>query len=91
MQSINHSTITTNGIIRPTYVEINLARLKQNFETIQAKVAPAKVMAVLKANAYGHGMVEIAKHVVTWGADYLGVAVLEEGIFLREIGILGGS
>jgi alanine racemase len=42
---------------------------------------------VLKANAYGHGMVEVARHVVAWGADYLGVAVLEEGILLREMGI----
>ena len=87
MQSINHATITTNGIIRPTYVAVDLARLKQNFQSIQRAAAPAKVMAVLKANAYGHGLVEVARHVEHWGADYLGVAVLEEGLLLREIGI----
>lgn len=87
MESINHATITTNGIIRPTYVEINLDRLKHNFLAIRERVQPAKFMAVLKANAYGHGMVEVARHVEQWGADYLGVAVLEEGILLREMGI----
>lgn len=87
MQSINHATITTNGIIRPTYVEVDLARLKQNFQAIRQAAGPARVMAVLKANAYGHGLVEVARHVERWGADYLGVAVLEEGLLLREIGI----
>lgn len=87
MPIINQATITTNGIIRPTYAEISLERLRQNFQAIQSQVAPAMFMAVLKANAYGHGMVEIARHVEAWGADYLGVAVLEEGLLLREIGI----
>ncbi|MCP5096486.1 MAG: alanine racemase, partial [Chloroflexi bacterium] len=40
-----------------------------------------------KANAYGHGLVEVARHVVSLGAPYLGVAYLEEGILLREVGI----
>jgi alanine racemase len=87
VNSINHATITTNGLVRPTYVEVDLERLHQNLEAIRAHVRPARVMAVLKANAYGHGMVEVARHVANWGADYLGVAVLEEGILLREMGI----
>jgi alanine racemase len=87
VNSINHATITTNGLVRPTYVEVDLERLRQNLEAIRAHVQPARVMAVLKANAYGHGMVEVARHVANWGADYLGVAVLEEGILLREMGI----
>nr|MBP6177863.1 alanine racemase [Anaerolineales bacterium] len=41
--------------MRPTYLEVNLAQLKQNLQNIRAKVAPAKVLVVLKANAYGHG------------------------------------
>ena len=44
-------------------------------------------MAILKANAYGHGLVETAKYMQKIGADYVGVAVLEEGILLRESGI----
>ena len=84
---INQPTISSNGVVRPTLVEVNLTRLTENFNLIRQQVAPAKIMAILKANAYGHGMVEVARHVVANGADYLGVAVLEEGILLREQGI----
>lgn len=84
---LNHATIDSQLGMRPTYAEINLSRLRFNLEAIRQKVAPAKVMAVLKANAYGHGMLEVAQRVETWGADYLGVAVLEEGLLLRQAGI----
>ena len=83
---INQPTITTNGGVRATWAEINLTRLTQNFQAIRTRVEPAKVMLVLKANAYGHGMTEVARHLAAQ-ADYLGVAVLEEGILLRELGI----
>ena len=83
---INQSTITLDGGVRATYAEVNLTRLRRNLELIKAEVAPAKVMPVIKANAYGHGMVEVAKHLAAY-ADYFGVAVLEEGILLRELGI----
>ncbi len=88
---INQPTITSNGVVRPTLVEVNLTRLTENLRLIRQQVAPAKVMTILKANAYGHGMVEVARHVTAQGAahgaDYLGVAVLEEGILLREQGL----
>ena len=84
---LNHPTISTNEIVRPTLVEVNLERLSENFRAIQEHVSPAKVMAVLKANAYGHGLVEVARWMETLGADYLGVAVVEEGILLREQGV----
>ena len=87
MASINQETISINGVVRPTFVEVNLPRLQQNLEAIRRKAAPAKVMVVLKANAYGHGLVEVARQVEAWGADMIGVAVLEEGLLLREIGI----
>jgi len=87
MTDINHPTISTNGVVRPTLVEVDLARLADNFRAIQQKVAPAKMMPILKANAYGHGLVEVARLMETLGANYLGVAVLEEGILLREKGI----
>ena len=87
MQSINHATITTSGVVRPTLVEVNLDRLEENYRAIQRKVSPARVMPILKANAYGHGMVEVAQKLVSLGAEYFGVAVLEEGILLREQGI----
>jgi alanine racemase len=76
-----------NSVRRPTVVEVDLARLAANFRAIQAAVAPAAVMPIVKANAYGHGLVEVARHLVGLGATSLGVAFLEEAIALRERGI----
>lgn len=87
MTDINYPTITINDVIRPTLVEVDLSRLADNFRKIQSKVKPAKMMPILKANAYGHGLVEVASLMQSLDADYLGVAVLEEGILLRENGI----
>jgi len=87
MQPINTPTISTNGLVRPTLVEVDLTRLTENYHSIRNKVAPTKVMPILKANAYGHGLVEVAQHMEKLGVDYLGVAVLEEGILLRERGV----
>jgi alanine racemase len=83
---INQPVITNNGGIRATWAEINLTRLSQNLTAIRTHVAPAKVMIVVKANAYGHGLAEVAKHLSSQ-VDYFGVAVLEEGILLRELGV----
>ena len=75
---INSPTISQADIVRPTYLEINLAQLTANYHAIQQAVAPAGVMPILKANAYGHGLVEVAKHLVTLEVPYLGVAFLED-------------
>jgi len=85
--TIHNSTITTQGVVRPTQVEVNLTRLAENYKAIQAHVGDAKMMPIVKANAYGHGLLETARLMEKLGADYLGVAVLEEGILLREGGI----
>ena len=85
--TINQPTISQNGVIRPTNVEVNLTRLSENYRAISRSVAPARMMPVLKANAYGHGLVPIAHHLETLGSAYFGVAFLEEGILLRESGI----
>ena len=84
---INHATISAADVVRPTLVQVNLTRLRQNFAAIKQQVSPAKMMPILKANAYGHGLVRTAQLMQELGADYLGVAVLEEGILLRESGI----
>ncbi len=84
---VNQPTIAPAGVMRPTQVVVNLDRLAANFSAIRRKVAPAKVMPILKANAYGHGLVEVARLMERLGADYLGVAVLEEGLLLRRAGI----
>jgi alanine racemase len=81
-------TMPQNDIpLRPTYVEVSLARLADNLKAIRKKVAPAQVMPVVKANAYGHGLVPVARHLVAHGADMLGVAILDEGLALRQAGI----
>jgi alanine racemase len=72
--------------IRPTYLEVNLPQLYRNIDAIRAHVAPAKVMPMVKANAYGHGVDGVAPFIEPY-VDYLGVAILEEGIHLRELGI----
>jgi alanine racemase len=74
-------------VLRPTVVEVDLARLTANFRAIEAAVAPAVVMPILKANAYGHGLVPVAHHLVALGAASLGVAFLEEAVALREAGV----
>jgi alanine racemase len=68
-------------------VEVSRARLTENYRAIQAAVAPAAVMPILKANAYGHGLLEVARHLVELGATSLGVAFLEEAMALRAAGI----
>ena len=72
--------------MRPTILEVNLTQLKQNLENIRAHVAPAKVLVVLKANAYGHGVDGVAPFIAPF-ADYIGVALAEEGIHLRRLGV----
>jgi alanine racemase len=84
--TINHPTIATNFGVRSTFVEVNLSQLSRNLQAIREKVAPAKIMIVVKANAYGHGLMEVSKYLDPQ-VDTIGVAVLEEGILLREIGV----
>ena len=73
---------------RPTWAEIDLNNLASNFNQIKKRVSPAaRVMPVIKANAYGHGAVECARRLVSEGADWFGVALPEEGIELRASGI----
>jgi len=71
-----------------TWAEINLDALSENIRAIRNLVKkPTKILAVVKADAYGHGVLESAKTLLENGADYLGVASLDEGIQLRRHGI----
>jgi alanine racemase len=73
---------------RDTWAEISLDDIKSNFLQFRQHVKqPTKIMAVVKADGYGHGAVEIAKTTIQMGADYLAVALLDEAITLREAGI----
>ena len=87
MSRIHQSIISSSGVVRPTAVEVDLSILAENFNAIRRRVGPVKVMPVLKANAYGHGVVRVAQVMEELGAEGIGVAVLEEGILLRESGI----
>ena len=68
-------------------ITVDTAALRHNVEVLRAAVAPAAVMAVVKANAYGHGAVECARAFVEAGVDWLGVADLTEAVALRRAGV----
>jgi len=63
---------------------INLGILEENYKKIKEKLSPhVSILCVVKANAYGHGAVEVSRHLESLGANYLGVATIDEGIELR--------
>ena len=74
-------------IMRPSRVEINLKNLEQNIKNAKKKLKKKKLLAVVKADAYGHGAVAVASRAAAMGIDYLGVGIVEEGIELRNAGI----
>ena len=75
--------------MRRTRAEIDLQALKNNFDGITRRVGPnVEIMGIVKANAYGHGIIETARALVGFGCNYLGVGFLEEGIELRSNNIV---
>lgn len=74
--------------MRPAWVEVDLKAITENIRQIKNYVGEkTQVMGVVKANAYGHGAVEVAKADLRGGASFLGVAILEEAEQLRKAGI----
>jgi alanine racemase len=73
--------------VRPTWIEVDLDAVSANVAAIAAAVAPAALCAVVKADGYGHGDVPVAEAALASGARWLAVALLEEGVRLREAGI----
>ena len=75
---------------RPTWVEVDLDRLIGNYLNVRDHLRTGvRVMAVVKANAYGHGAVRVARALSRRGAAAFGVAIMEEGVALRQAGISG--
>lgn len=74
---------------RPTWVEVSLSTLRQNYAAIRDHVIPSEVCAVVKANAYGHGNVECAKALQKEGAKWFAATDCAEGVTLRDAGIKG--
>ena len=80
--------ILSRAATRPTWAEVSLTTLRQNFRTVQKHVgANVTVCAVVKADAYGHGALECSRALEDEGARWLGVTSLDEAIPLREAGI----
>ncbi len=75
-------------LLRSAWVEIDLDAIRHNIKEIRQTIGPlVEIMAAVKAEAYGHGAVEVAKTALNAGATWLGVAIPEEGILLREAGL----
>lgn len=73
---------------RPTWAEVNLGNLAYNLNQIKKILVPGiKIMVCIKADAYGHGLIPVAKRLMSCGVDYLGVASIDEGIRLRQANI----
>ena len=73
---------------RGTYIQVNLDAIAHNARALKESIAPTPhMMAVVKANAYGHGLMEVARTALQNGADHLGVAIPEEGETLRKGGV----
>lgn len=88
MQSLcDRRSIKTNHL-RPSWIEIDLPAISNNVRQIRKLIGPdCLLMAIVKGNAYGHGAVEVAKTVLTAGANRLGVAMVSEAAELRSDGI----
>jgi alanine racemase len=73
---------------RPAWAEISLSALMHNLQAIRRHIGPRrKVLAIVKANAYGHGAVEVSRALEKFGADWFGVTCASEGLELRDAGI----
>src|SRR4029450_12705923 len=77
------------GALRPAWVDVDLDALEHNLARIRERLGSsgARVMAVVKADAYGHGAVGVSRVLEAAGVDWLGVALLEEGAEIRRAGI----
>ncbi|GIP39944.1 alanine racemase [Paenibacillus sp. J31TS4] len=77
-----------DSFYRPTWLEISLDALRANLLAFRRRLPETiRMLAVVKADAYGHGAVEVAKEALDAGAEYLAVALLDEALELREAGV----
>lgn len=75
------------GVHRPAWAEISRSALAHNIAVVREVLGPTQLCAVVKANGYGHGAVLVATAMLAGGADALAVAIIDEGIELREAGV----
>jgi len=79
--------MTLDAATRSVWCEIDLDAVRANVAALRALAAPAEFLAVVKANAYGHGAVPVARAALQAGASWLGIARVEEAVQLRDAGI----
>lgn len=83
-----HKVTSTEKFVRATRAEIDLDAIQHNLRQVRSRIGSGvKIMSVVKANVYGHGIIEISSALQEAGTNYLGVGILEEGISLREHGV----
>src|SRR5579862_9424162 len=80
-------SVPTDKLLRPTWVEISLPKLRRNLARVQELAGSRRTMAVIKADAYGHGAVAVSNCLAACGVDWFGVATVEEALELRAAGI----
>ncbi|HEU4962747.1 MAG TPA: alanine racemase [Bacilli bacterium] len=82
------SELSEQLYVRPTWAEINLDRIAHNVQAVRRSLPPdAQVMAVVKANGYGHGAIPVARMALKAGATYLAVSSVDEALELRKANI----
>lgn len=79
--------MAVEGIRRPAWAEIDLEALRHNARVLKAEIGDAALCAVVKADGYGHGALSAAQAFLEGGADWLAVAIVDEGLELRDAGI----
>jgi alanine racemase len=84
--SLHEPLVDGDGVVRPTHVVVDLTRIADNYAALRRRTG-RQVIPILKANAYGHGLVGVASALQEAGAPLMGVAYAEEAILLRRAGI----
>ena len=84
--TITHRTQSVTSTQRDAWIEINLAALERNFKKLQ-EITKTKIMAIVKADAYGHGATILCPILQSLGVDSFGVATVDEGLALRQAGV----
>jgi alanine racemase len=86
---MEESTAMSPATVARAELVVDLAAIRHNVRTLRALVAPARMMTVVKADGYGHGMLPVARAARQAGADWLGVATVDEALALRAAGDTG--
>lgn len=84
---MTHPRSTFDPSVHPAWATIDLGAITHNVEVLKERAGSAALMAVVKADAYGHGLVPCAQAALAGGADWLGVAQLSEALALRSAGV----